>query len=244
MVDRDPLALLRAHVLRRAHADAGLGLLRRAQHLGDAEVRDDGTAVAREHDVRRLHVAVDDPEGVRVREGVRDLGDDPRHLARREPLPVLGELDEPVPEGPTLEVLHRHEVAAVHVVEVEDLDDVGVAEARDGLGLTAEALEEVGILGEAGAHDLERDRALERGKVGLVHRGHAALSEGRDDLVPAEGRPGLERHRGEAWLALVSAPCHGRHRTRPSWRAVGAERFELSAAGTQNRCSTRLSYTP
>ena len=48
-----------------------------------------------------------------------------------------------------LEVLHRDVVGAVDVAAVEDGDDVGVLEARGGLGLAAEPLDELAVLGEA-----------------------------------------------------------------------------------------------
>ena len=55
--------LLRAHVGRRAHRQAGLGELLvagRSQRPRDAEVGHQRVAVAREQDVLRLDVAVDD----------------------------------------------------------------------------------------------------------------------------------------------------------------------------------------
>ena len=50
----------------------------------------------------------------------------------------LGRPLEAVGEAPPLEQLERDEGAAVGLAEVVDLDDVGMAEAGDGLGLDQE----------------------------------------------------------------------------------------------------------
>ena len=41
---------------------------------------------------------------------------------------------------------------------VDDPDDVGVVELRDGARLAAEALELVGVRGDLAVHELDRDR--------------------------------------------------------------------------------------
>ena len=60
------LRLLRAHVAQRAQQVAGHGQLSVALALGQAEVGDPEVAAAVHQQVRRLNVAVDDPQAVRV----------------------------------------------------------------------------------------------------------------------------------------------------------------------------------
>ena len=82
-----------------------------------------------------------------------------------------------------------------------------MAQTRDGDGLALEALAELRILGVPRAQHLERDLALERGLEGLVHRGHAALAEGLEDLVAADGGTGGERHVLSAAPVIRPSPC-------------------------------------
>ena len=65
-----------------------------------------------------------------------------------------------------LDVLHRDVVGAVELAAVEDGDDVRVLEAGRRLGLAAEALDELAVLGEAAVQDLQRDLALQVGVLG------------------------------------------------------------------------------
>src|SRR5207248_10070803 len=69
-VDGRPFDLLRGHVVGRAEELAGRGQVAARGDLGDAEVGDLGAVAVDEDDVRRLHVAVDDPLGVREVDGL------------------------------------------------------------------------------------------------------------------------------------------------------------------------------
>ena len=84
--------LLGAGVVERADDDVGerqrAGLARGA---GQAEVEDDRVAVGRDHEVRGLDVAVDQPAGVRGAEAVEHLEEVPRGVgdAQRAAAPPL-----------------------------------------------------------------------------------------------------------------------------------------------------------
>ena len=87
---------------------------------GDAEVHQLHAALARDHHVGRLDVAVDDPAVVHVVEGASDLHRDDRGDVVGQPPALL----QKVVEIDTLDVLHHDEQRAALVMEVVDVDDV------------------------------------------------------------------------------------------------------------------------
>ena len=78
-------------------------------------------------------------------------------------------------------------------VEVEDLDDVGMAQAGDVLGFALEAGDEVLVGGQELVHELDGDVAVEIGLVRLIHLSHAAPAEVFDDAISTDGLAGLAR---------------------------------------------------
>ena len=106
-----------------------------------------------------------------------DLADDLDRLADREPA------RDQVLERGALDVLHRDPVAAVGLAAVVDADDVRVLEAGRGLRLAPEALDELGVLGEALVQELERHAAAEHRVVGEPDVGHPAAAEPADQRV-------------------------------------------------------------
>ena len=98
--------LLGAHVGRRPDAHAGLGelvlVLGRAERAGDAEVGDEGVAVAGEEQVLGLDVAVDHAVLVGVVQRLRRLAGDPERVLERE-LPLA---PEPVAQALALDERH------------------------------------------------------------------------------------------------------------------------------------------
>ena len=172
--------LFGAEVVDRAERRPGQRHLGLGDGPGDPEVGDLHAAVAREHDVAGLHVAVDDPPGVGGRQGAGDLRGDPGGLARRErPVPAHD-------RGQVLPVdeLHDDERAVLVLAEVVDGHDVGMVERGGGERLLAEARAEVRIATVLGAEDLDRDVAIELGVVGAVDAGHAPLPEELHQPIP------------------------------------------------------------
>ncbi len=110
---------------------------------------------------------------------------------------VLGEpalaLD-PVLKGLAVDVGHAEEDDVAFLADVENGDDVGMAQGGDGAGLVLEVLDEVLVGGVLGAQDLDGDVALERGFQGTEHTAHAALGYLVGDDVMAEVTPGGRGH--------------------------------------------------
>ena len=95
----------------------------------------------------------------------------------------LGRARQAVVEVAPLEQLQRHERQAVDLADVVDLDDVGMAEPGDGLGLDAEPGEVIGP-GLAAAEDhLQGDQAVQAPLAGLVDDAHPPLAQLLQDLV-------------------------------------------------------------
>ena len=164
-VDGMALRLLRREVLSGAHDRAGLGHLGRSG-ARDPEVRDLRAPLVVDDHVVRLDVAVHDPAPVREARGLEDL----QHQ-------VDGErrLERPVVAHDLLEVaagqeLHRDVVGAVPLAAVEHADDVRVLQPGGARGLAPEALDELGVLGEAPVEQLQRDLAAELGVLGAGTR--------------------------------------------------------------------------
>ena len=139
-IDRLALDLLGAHVQRRAHGDAALRQVERLAVVGEAarqaEVGDLDLALARQQDVFRLDVAMDDAQLAGPLQGGGHLAHDAQgqqHLGRPFLVQVFAQVA-------ALDVFQGHVVQAVRLADGVDLHDVGVRGAGDGLGLGLEAL--------------------------------------------------------------------------------------------------------
>ena len=145
---------------------------------GDAKVGDLDAAVAQDHDVLRLDVAVDDAARMRVRERLHDLRDEMQRFAPVE----LAALFHILLERDTVDELHDDilRFAAAHVV---DRNDIRVREHRDGLRLVAEAAAEVRVLGKVAFEHLDRHKAIEPVALGLVDDRHAAAADDIEQLI-------------------------------------------------------------
>ena len=191
-----PANLLRRHVPHRPDDDArdreaggGLGLVQslesegplRLHELGEAEVEELHPAVARQEDVLGLQVAVDDAGGVGGREALRDLDRGGGDGLDRERPAV-----EPVPERLALEELGDEVGDAVVAPDVEDGEDVRVAEPPDRLHLDLEPADPVGV-GRAGPReDLDGDVAAEPGVPGAPDLAHPPRADAGRDFVRTE----------------------------------------------------------
>ena len=174
-----------------------LGLLRRnvvccAKHAArlrfhgvfrarDAEVHDFHVAVGLDHDVLRLHVAVDDVlvmrDGKRLAYLAADLGD-------------LALIDGAALQNGALQigaahVFHDNEVRAVIVAPVVHVHDVGALQVGRRCGFLLEARREFGVGCVLRQHHLHSDNAAERLVLGLVDLGHAANADALGDAVSA-----------------------------------------------------------
>jgi hypothetical protein len=178
---------MRAEVHRKGRrADRRLARVLLACRLREAEVKDldhGPVPMARQHQVRRLDVAMDHPLFVRVlqrqrrrmdvdagvADGYRPLGLD--HAAQVQPLHVLhGE----------------YETAAAPERGI-GADDVGVPQASDGADLPQKALERAGLLDDSRADDLED----------LVARQEAVAREIDDPQCRRRRARGRSHNRGD-----------------------------------------------
>ena len=163
---------------------------RDVEAFGQPEVQHFHRAVLADFDVRGLQVPMDDPLLVRGFEGVRDLRRDRERL-------VDGNrpADDPIGERRALDQLHHQGVYAVGVFEPVDLRDVRMIERREHPRFSPEAGEAIGIAGDGGQQDFDRDLAIERRVAGLVDLAHPARADSRRDLIRADALP-------------LEAPCH------------------------------------
>ena len=192
VVDRQAAHLLGRHVVEAADQGAGVGDAGIGQ-LGDAEVEDlQAAAPLLDHQVGRLHVAVDDVEAVRVGQAVAQLlhqpqlaGDGGRLLAA-----------DPHRQRLAVDVLHGDERLAVLLADVEDADDVLVLEHAGGVRFLHEAAPDLVVV-DAFLEELDGDRAAaDLGVAGAQERAHPARPDRADDLVATDG----------------VGNCHGRRR--------------------------------
>jgi hypothetical protein len=82
--------------------------------------------------------------------------------------------------------------------QVEDDQQVGVAEAAGGASLLREARQAFGIRREARRQDLDGDLAPDARVASAVDLAHPSGSERRDHLVGPDVSARLERHTGAA----------------------------------------------
>ena len=134
-----------------------------------------------DEDVRRLHVAVDEPARVRRVERGGDLRDDAERAAHRQP--SLG--DEQRLQVAAVDVLHRDVEHVVGLARVVDGDDARVVERRGEPRLAQEPLAEVG-LAERRGEELQRGGASEPNVLGAVDDARPAFADRLDQPVPAD----------------------------------------------------------
>ena len=187
---------------------------------GDAEVREVCVALLVEEDVRRLDVAVHDALAVRRGERGRDLLARGERLRRRQ-RPAL----ERLPQAPAAQVAH-HEVRAVRLSPVVvERDDVRVLDPRHELRLGLEAADELRVVGQRRADDLDRDLAPDVRLDRPVDDPEGAFADPLEQLQPAQRSPRdvesrvlREDLRLEAAQVGRSAPARARPSSTPRAR--------------------------
>jgi hypothetical protein len=172
---------------RQARLDGGAVLA--VGQLREPEIENLDAAVQRHEDVVGLQVPMDDALLVRGGQPLRDLervihgsshGQRAAGEASAQRLPLerlRDDVEEPVLPS-----------------DVEYRRDVGVVQRSRSLRLLFEATQPIGILGERGRQDLDRDLALEPFVPGAVNLAHPARPDGGQDLVRSELRSGREPH--------------------------------------------------
>ena len=97
--------------------------------------------------------------------------------------------DDPIGERRALDQLHHQGVYAVGVFEPVDLRDVRMIERREHPRFSPEAGEAIGIAGDRGQQDFDRDLAIERRVAGLIDLAHPARADPRRELIRADALP-------------------------------------------------------
>ena len=182
----------RIELLRRDVRDRPFQMAAHRIARAQPEVEDAGQELRVEHDVRRLQVAVLQPERVRVMDRLADLNHDPRPLRELERRPDAPELE-------AVHELHDDDGRARVRPEVEDLDDPAVGKERERTRLPEKAFHAGCPAGGAfGADDFRRDDAVEPEVLELEDLAHAARADPLDRLEAVEegqGPAGREHRR-------------------------------------------------
>ncbi|QJW96573.1 hypothetical protein FTUN_4130 [Frigoriglobus tundricola] len=183
--------LLGGHVPDRAELRPGAGQALLARQPGQPEVEQLGLPVRRDQHVRRLQVAVDQAEPVRLDQRVRDLvGDvarepDGQRGDRRGLLQVgaRDQLHHEVRDGRTVDVAGRL------LARVDRGDDVRVLEPPDGPRLEEEPGQGPRVLIGGRGQRLHRDRGAQLPVLGAVHHAHPPDADPVEEPVVAEHEP-------------------------------------------------------
>ncbi len=134
-----------------------------------------------EEDIRRFQVAVKDAALVGVVDGIGDLRNDPRGLAR-----VVLEVSEGFLHPPTVDQLHAEIALILEGANLVDRDNAGVVECGDGFGFVLKTAELI-LAGELGVADhLQGDLPVQSDLLGPVDHSHAAPPEEADQFVVAD----------------------------------------------------------
>jgi hypothetical protein len=84
------------------------------------------------------------------------------------------------------QVLHHQKIDAILAADIIEHTDVGVLQARDGLGLALETGTELLVLTEVRRKDFDRNLAVEPRVASPIHLAHTPSTQWRLDFVWAE----------------------------------------------------------
>lgn len=76
--------------------------------------------------------------------------------------------------------------------------DIRMVKGGEDLGFAPKPGQAIGIIGDGGQEDLDRDVAVQSTVVRAIGLAHPARPEGSDDLIRAEARTGLKGPSGVA----------------------------------------------
>jgi hypothetical protein len=111
--------------------------------FGQSEIQDLGVSAARDEDVGRLDVSMNDSLSVSRIQGITRLDSDLEYFLKGERF-ILNSLF----KGSTLEKLHHHEGVVGFFTDIIDSADIGVIQGRGGTCFTLETFQGKPILGK------------------------------------------------------------------------------------------------
>ena len=215
-IHRQPLHLLRAHILRCAHQHARRRQPRLLRRPRNAEVGQRHLPRRAHDDVVRLDVPVHQPPMVGVVQRLRQRAQDGEHLVGREGPPLPDDLGQRLP----LQVLHHEVVPAPFLSHVVDGNDVGVLEPCCRPSLAQEALDELLLPHQVRGQHFDRYIPVEQRVVSLVDRAHPTAADLGLNLVFAQPRAAQIIHLRLLLSRKISF-------VRPIWMVLPSPRFCL-----------------
>ena len=185
MVQLHPVGLLGGHVGYRPHGLVQTGELGAVGQQGQPEVHDGDESLgarARDHQVGRLDVSVNDLFLVRCLESSRRLDRDIERVLQLE-RPGLDLLLQRL----AFEKGHGNEGLAFDFIDLVDVADVGVIECGGRFRLSPEPRLNFLVAEQVSRQEFQSYRTLEVRVLSLVNDTHAALAELPGDLVVRDG---------------------------------------------------------
>ncbi len=194
-VDVDPgvdlleVDLFGGHVFRRSEHQAGTGQPLAFGDPGQPEIHDFRLALAVDHHVLGLEVAMDDAEAVRFTQALGDLPADIQRFGRRE---MVGTADEGL-EVFAFDVFHRQVMGKAGFAQVVHPADAGMGDPAGELEFVPKTLDGFFVEADFRLQELEGDVFLDLAVIGPVNAAHAAPADLLDDFVtPGKQGPALK----------------------------------------------------
>jgi hypothetical protein len=194
-IERAAAQLLGRHVKHGAAHDERIGFLEvRRRHRvlpRQSEIEQLHVTIAAQHDVVRLHIAMDEACCFGGRECRGDLDRDldrlgERRLTARHPLPQRDPVDE----------LRGDEMLLANLPDIVNGEDIRMIERRRRARLVLEPLAQVLVIANGSGKNFQRDGTLQLAVVREIHLTHPARTNERTDLVTTETRTGLKHLTG------------------------------------------------
>ena len=192
--------LFRGHVSGRAQHGARLRH-RGAFDSGDTEIGDFSLALAREHDVGRLDIAMHHAAVVAEFQARQQIAHDLHGIGDGEAVPLVHQSL----QWRAVDVFHHDVRDIAGFAVIEHPDDIGMGQAAGGLCFSAEAGQRLfgfGIGCVRQIDGLDRNASFDDGVPALIDRSHCAAPKLALDLVLAEG---LDRRHAAPCVSVSDA---------------------------------------
>ena len=191
--------------------------------FGETKIEHLYLAAHSQHDVRGLDVAVGDPHGVGLGQGIRDPAPDPDDVSllqrpRRHPGAEVFPVD----------VLHDDVVDPISLTNIINGGDVRVVDRRRGASLRLETTPAIRVSGDILGKDLDRDRPIETGIHCQIDLTHPTLTEFVGDAEMGEG--GTDHRRASICSGQLTSRLS---RVSAFWVTPGITRKLWASAATE-----------